>query len=161
MLSVLHHLWELAQTHGHCISNAIQPSHPLLSPSPPAFNLSQQDGQLWEGNLSAPCCKAFPPPLLPASTADLSPTLSVSRHLASSVSLRGLYWARTGHELGMFPHALQRWRYKVLALDFTVHRGLLPYDYWFVCSFSQLQIEEVTVMTQRSSHLLSTKGLTF
>ena len=49
----------------------------------------------------------------------------------------------------------------MLALDFPVPRGLLPYDYWFVCSFCQLQIEEVTVMTQRSSHLLSTKGLTF
>ena len=39
-LPVLHHLLELAQTHVHWISDAIQPSHPLLSPSPPAFNLS-------------------------------------------------------------------------------------------------------------------------
>ena len=38
---VLHHLPELAQTHVHWISDAIQPSHPLLSPSPPALNLSQ------------------------------------------------------------------------------------------------------------------------
>ena len=36
---VLHHLPELAQTHVHWVSDAIQPSHPLLSPSPPAFNL--------------------------------------------------------------------------------------------------------------------------
>ena len=106
--SVLHNLQEFAQTHVHCVSNAIQSSHPLSSPSPLAFNLSQQDGQLWEDNLSAPCCKAFPPPLLPASTADLPPTLSVSRHPASSVSLRGLHCSRTGHELGMFPYALQR-----------------------------------------------------
>ena len=38
---VHHQLPELAQTHVHWVSGAIQPSHPLLSPSPPAFNLSQ------------------------------------------------------------------------------------------------------------------------
>ena len=41
---VHHHLPELAQTHVHQVSNAIQPSHPLLSPSPPTFNLSQHRG---------------------------------------------------------------------------------------------------------------------
>ena len=41
---VHHQLPQLAQTHGHQISDAIQPSHPLSSPSPPAFNLSQQQG---------------------------------------------------------------------------------------------------------------------
>ena len=30
--------------HVHCISDAIQPSHPLSSPSPPALNLSQHQG---------------------------------------------------------------------------------------------------------------------
>ena len=38
---VHHQLLELAQTHIHRVSDAIQPSHPLLSPSPPALNLSQ------------------------------------------------------------------------------------------------------------------------
>ena len=37
-------LLELAQTHVYRVSDAIQPSHPLLSPSPPAFNLSQHQG---------------------------------------------------------------------------------------------------------------------
>ena len=37
---VYHQLLELAQTHVHQISDAIQPFHPLSSPSPPAFNLS-------------------------------------------------------------------------------------------------------------------------
>ena len=41
---VHHQLLELAQTHVHRVSDAIQPSHPLLSPSPPAFNLSQHQG---------------------------------------------------------------------------------------------------------------------
>ena len=38
---VHHQLLELAQTHVHHISDAIQPSHPLSSLSPPALNLSQ------------------------------------------------------------------------------------------------------------------------
>ena len=33
-----------AQTHVHQVNDAIQPSHPLSSPSPPAFNLSQHQG---------------------------------------------------------------------------------------------------------------------
>ena len=43
-LPVHHQLPELAQTHVHRVSDAIQPSHPLSSPSPPAFNLSQHQG---------------------------------------------------------------------------------------------------------------------
>ena len=42
--SVHHQLLEPTQIHVHCISNAIQQSHPLLSPSPPTFNLSQYQG---------------------------------------------------------------------------------------------------------------------
>ena len=38
---VLHYLQELAQTHAHWVGDAIQLSHPLLPPSPPALNLSQ------------------------------------------------------------------------------------------------------------------------
>ena len=40
---VLHRLLELAQTHVYWVGDAIQPSHPLLSPSPPS-NLSQHQG---------------------------------------------------------------------------------------------------------------------
>ena len=42
--SVHHQLPDLAQTHVHWVSDAIQPSYPLPSPSPPAFNLSQHQG---------------------------------------------------------------------------------------------------------------------
>ena len=41
---VFHYLPEFAQTHVHWVSDAIQPSHPLSSPSPPALNLSQHQG---------------------------------------------------------------------------------------------------------------------
>ena len=43
---VLHQLPELAQTHVHRVSDAIQPSHHLSSPSPPASNLSQDQDLL-------------------------------------------------------------------------------------------------------------------
>ena len=43
-LPVHHQLQELAQTRVHRVGDAIQPSHPLSSPSPPAFNLSQHQG---------------------------------------------------------------------------------------------------------------------
>ena len=37
---VHHHLLEVVQNHVHRVGDAIQPSHPLSSPSPPALNLS-------------------------------------------------------------------------------------------------------------------------
>ena len=48
---VHHQLPEPVQTHVHRVSDAIQPSHPLLSPSPPTFNLSQhQDLFQWDSS---------------------------------------------------------------------------------------------------------------
>ena len=43
-LPVYHQLPESTQTYVHCVSDAIQPSHPLLSPSPPPLNLSLHQG---------------------------------------------------------------------------------------------------------------------
>ena len=49
---VHHHLSELALTHVHRVGDAIKPSHPLSSPSPPTFNLSQHQGLFqWVGSL--------------------------------------------------------------------------------------------------------------
>ena len=43
---------EPTQTHVHCTGDAIQPSHPLLSPSPPAFSVAQHQGIFqWVGSL--------------------------------------------------------------------------------------------------------------
>ena len=41
---VHHQLLKFTQAHVHWVKDAIQPSHPLLSPSPPAFNLAQHQG---------------------------------------------------------------------------------------------------------------------
>ena len=43
-LPVHHQLPEFTQTHVNQVGDAIQPSHPLSSPSPPTFNLSQHQG---------------------------------------------------------------------------------------------------------------------
>ena len=43
-LPVHYQLPEFTQTHVHWVDDAIQPSHPLSSPSPPTFNLSQHQG---------------------------------------------------------------------------------------------------------------------
>ena len=43
-LPAQHQFLEFTQTHGDWVSDAIQPSHPLLSPSPPALNRSQHQG---------------------------------------------------------------------------------------------------------------------
>ena len=43
-LPVYHQLPEFTQTHVHRVGDAIQPSHPLLFPSPPAPNPSQHQG---------------------------------------------------------------------------------------------------------------------
>ena len=44
MVGWYHQLPGFTQTHVHRVRNAIQPSHPLSSPSPPTFNLSQYQG---------------------------------------------------------------------------------------------------------------------
>ena len=43
-LPVRHKLPEFTQTHAHLVGDAIQPAHPLLSPSPPAPNPFQHQG---------------------------------------------------------------------------------------------------------------------
>ena len=53
--SVLHYFQEFAQTHVHWAGDAVQPSHPLLSPSPPACHLSQHQGLSSESALHIRC----------------------------------------------------------------------------------------------------------
>ena len=51
-LPVHHQLPEFTQTHAHWVGDVIQPSHPLSSTSPPAFNLSQHQGLFKWGSSS-------------------------------------------------------------------------------------------------------------
>ena len=69
---VHHQLLKLAQTHVHQVSDAIQPSHPLSSPSPPAFNLSQLQGLFkWVSSLHQVAKVLFS--FLPMNIQDWSP----------------------------------------------------------------------------------------
>ena len=77
-LPVHHQLPEFTQTHVHWVSDAIQPSHPLLSPSPLAFNLSQhQAGSFQMSQLFASDGQSIgvsaSTSVLPMNTQDLSP----------------------------------------------------------------------------------------
>ena len=65
-LPVHHQLPEFTQTHVHRVGDAIQPSHPLSSPSPPTFYLSQHQGlfQKWVTS-SHQVAKVFTASVLP------------------------------------------------------------------------------------------------
>ena len=56
---VHHQLPEFTQTHDHRVADAIQPSHPLSSPSPPAHNPSQYQGLFQRGNSSHEVAKVL------------------------------------------------------------------------------------------------------
>ena len=56
---VHHQLPELTQTHIHRVGDAIQPSHPLSSPSSPALNLSQHQGLFQGVSSSHPVAKVL------------------------------------------------------------------------------------------------------
>ena len=58
-LPVHHQLLEFTQTHVHRVSDAIQPSHPLSSPSPPAPNPSQRQGIFQSVNSSHEVAKVL------------------------------------------------------------------------------------------------------
>ena len=58
-LSIHHHLLEFTQANVHPVSDAIQPSHPLSSPSPPAPNPSQHQSLFQEVNSSHEVAKVL------------------------------------------------------------------------------------------------------
>ena len=60
-LPIHHQLPESTQTHVHWVSDAIQPSDPLSSPSSPALNLSQHQG-LFQRDLDLTFCKTTKAP---------------------------------------------------------------------------------------------------
>ena len=76
-LSVHHKLPEFTQTHAYWVGDAIQPSHPLSSPSPPAPNPSQHQGLFQWVNSSDEVAKVLgvsaSASVLPMNTQDWSP----------------------------------------------------------------------------------------
>ena len=73
-LPVHHQLPEFIQTHVHRVGDAIQPSHPLSSPSPPGFNLSQHQGLFqWVSSSHQSIGVSASTSVLPMNTQDRSP----------------------------------------------------------------------------------------
>ena len=73
-LPVHYQLPEFTQTHVHRVGDAIQPSHPLSSPSSPAFNISENQGLLqWIGSLHQSIGVSTSASVLPMNTQDWFP----------------------------------------------------------------------------------------
>ena len=70
---ILHHHSEFAQTHVHWVGDVIQPSHPLLSPSPPAFNLSHHQSLFQMSQLFTSCGQNILASVLPMNILDWFP----------------------------------------------------------------------------------------
>ena len=73
-LPIHHQLQEFTQTHALQVSDAIQPSHPLSSPSPPALNPSQHQGLFqWVNSLHEVAKVSASESVIPMNTQDWSP----------------------------------------------------------------------------------------
>ena len=126
-LPVLHQLPELAQTHVHRVSDAMQPSHPLLSPSLPAFNLFQHQGLSKESVLRIRWPKYW----------NFSFSISPSTEYSGLISFR-MDWLDLLAVQGTLKSLLQHHRSKASILQcsafFIVHLSH-PHDYWKNHSF--------------------------
>ena len=119
---VLHYLPEFTQTHVHRVGDAIQPSHPLSSPSPPAPNPFQHQGLSNESTLCMrwPKCWSF------------SFSISPSNEHPELISFR-MDWLDLLAVQGTLKSLLQHHSSKASILRhsafFTVQLSH-PYDHW-------------------------------
>ena len=93
---VHHQFLELAQAHVHQVGDAIQPSRPLLSPSPPAFYISQHQS-LFQSALHISCPKY--------QTKGMSQTCSDQSGSSHSLCL---WWFRSNHVTHFYPISHKR-----------------------------------------------------
>ena len=77
-LPVHHKLPEFTQTHIHRVSDAIQPSHPLSSSFPPAFNLFQHQGQFYASGGQSIGVSALPSAVILETKKKKSVTVSIA-----------------------------------------------------------------------------------
>ena len=93
---VFRYLLELAQTHVHWVGDATEPSRPLLSPSPPAFYISQHQS-LFQSALHISCPKY--------QTKGMSQTCSDQSGSSHSLCL---WWFRSNHVTHFYPISHKR-----------------------------------------------------
>ena len=118
-LPVHHQFLELAQTHVHPVGDSIQPSHPLSSPSPPAFNLSQHQGLFHESVLHIRWPKYW----------SFSFSISPSNEYSGLIPFR-IYWFRLLAGQGTLKSLLQDHSSKASSLQCSVFSiGQLSHPY--------------------------------
>ena len=124
---VLHHLLEFSQTHLHWVGDAIQPSHPLSFPSPPAFNLSQLRAFSNESVLHIrwPKCWSF------------SFSISPSNECSGLISIR-MDWLDLLAVKGTLKSLLQHHSSKVSV--FWCSAFFMEHDYWKNYNFDYMDL---------------------
>ena len=105
--SVLHCLLQSAQTHVHWVSDAIQPSHPLSSPSPSALNLSQHQGLFQWVVSSHQVAKVSEPQLQHQSSHEYSGLISFKMDWLDLLAMQGTLKSLLQHQSSRAP-ILQR-----------------------------------------------------
>ena len=109
---------ELTQTHVHQVGDAVQPSHLLSSPCPPAFNLSQHQGLFSESVLHIRWPKYW----------SFSFSISSSNECSGLISFRMDWLDRDSQEVAQ---TLQLKNINSSVLSFLYHPNLTSvHDYW-------------------------------
>ena len=124
---VHHQLLEFTQTHVHQVGDAIQPSHLLLSPSPPTFNVSQHQGLFKESLLCIRWPKYW----------SFSFSISTSKEYSGLISFRmdRFDLLQSKGFLRVFPNTTVQ-KHQFFALRFLYSPTLTPiHDYWKNHSF--------------------------
>ena len=159
-LPVHHQLLELAQTHVHWVSDAIQPSHPPLSPSSPSFNLSPNQGISTESVLCIrwPKFWSFSFSICPSNEYsglisfrigwfDLHAVQGTLKSLLQHHSSKASILQRSVFFIVQLSHpymtigktiALTRWTFvsKVVSLLFNTQSVCHSFSFFMICSFS-------------------------
>ena len=147
---VLHYLLEFAQPRIHWVGDAIQPSHPLLPPSPPAFNLSQhQDRFQWVGSrIRWPKYWSFHFSISPSNEYsglisfridwyDLLAVPGTLSAFSSSVTSQKIFCFLQAHEIGSSP------------LGYPPYLRLINGDFSYICRISlQLHLDSYSIDKQ-------------
>ena len=125
-LPVHHQLPECTQTHVHWVTDAIQPSHPLLSPSPPALSLSQHQGLFkWVASGGQSTGVSASALVLPMNTQDWCPLGWTSRISLQSKGLSRVFSNTTIQKHQLFGTQLTPWVPKAKAGTFSSKIGKL------------------------------------
>ena len=130
---VHHQCPEFTQTYVHRVSDAIQPSHPLSSPSPPAPNLSQHQSLSNESTLRMRWPKYW----------SFSFSIIPSREIPGLISFR-MDWLDLLAVQGTLKSLLQHHSSKgSIPTSYSLHINWMPYNLTQFWNYTQYQIPQV------------------